>query len=329
MQSESRTLPGWADWREWQAEGSRSQRIDYWRSIVCEAVVDAEMMPADARQSLFTGNIQSLNQAGARFVSFRSSPHRIARTSKHVARSDHGFVMLGLQRHGRSRVAQAGAEVDLNPGDIGIVDSAQPFELRFPDAIERRIVMVPKGLLSGHVQLGDLTRGAVKVSSDHPFAPLLGQFIQTLTARDKPLGSPQVHLLLSGLVDYLAESIRPDRGGGEAGGAGRSSFDNLIEHVQAHLTSPELSASSAALDVGVSLRSVHRLFRRFADCTFEQYVIAQRLQLARQLLLSGAAPTVSDAAFSTGFNDLSHFSRRFVAAFGERPSSLIKTRPAG
>jgi len=65
--------------------------------------------------------------------------------------------------------------------------------------------------------------------------------------------------------------------------------------------------------------------------TFTEYVIAQRLERAHRLL---SDPQLSDRtltaiAFSTGFNDLSHFQRRFRRRYGATPSDVRTTIRTG
>ena len=58
-----------------------------------------------------------------------------------------------------------------------------------------------------------------------------------------------------------------------------------------------------------------------ADTTLGRFVIDQRLQRAGQILSDPGTRcrTISEIAFSLGFQELSHFSRRFTTKFGRSP----------
>jgi len=58
-----------------------------------------------------------------------------------------------------------------------------------------------------------------------------------------------------------------------------------------------------------------------ADTTLGRFVLDQRLQRAGQMLSDPGmrGRMISEIAFSLGFQDLSHFSRRFTAKFGRSP----------
>ena len=82
------------------------------------------------------------------------------------------------------------------------------------------------------------------------------------------------------------------------------------------VTRPE----SIAAALGIS-RSYLFMVMNAADTTLGRFVLEQRLQRASQMLGDPGVQcrTISEIAFSLGFQDLSHFSRRFTARFGRSP----------
>ncbi len=313
-------------WRQWQPRGSKKQRVDYWNEAICQAVLDVEMMvPGLDENGSFIGDIRSLDQVNARFINFRSSGHGVARTARQVDRSDSKYLMISLQRRGRSCLTQQRREIVLNPGDIGVVDSGLPFELHFPELVDRRIVMMPRQLLASRLRSVANGRGPWRIDSDFTLAPVVVQLIQMLTEHTRPIADRHAQLMLESIADYLAQCLG-DEDRSSAHSSSRAVFDRLIQYITQNIASPEMNAATSAAAVGISARTAHRLFKQFSDTSFEQHVIQQRLLLARKGLESGLCATVSSAAFAAGFNDLSHFTRRFTACFGIKPSSLIGQR---
>lgn len=84
-----------------------------------------------------------------------------------------------------------------------------------------------------------------------------------------------------------------------------------------------LSIESVAKANALSERQAQRLFAH-AGTTFSEFVLEQRLLLARRLLLhvSGQRRKISDIAYAAGFNDLSYFNRSFRKRFGVAPSDM-------
>jgi AraC-like DNA-binding protein len=82
-------------------------------------------------------------------------------------------------------------------------------------------------------------------------------------------------------------------------------------------------ASNPSLDeveqqAAVSKFALVRLFRRSFGITPHAFLVQVRVQRARALLASGAAP--NQAALQVGFTDQSHFGRHFVRSMGVTPS---------
>jgi transcriptional regulator GlxA family with amidase domain len=79
----------------------------------------------------------------------------------------------------------------------------------------------------------------------------------------------------------------------------------------------------------MSTRHLARLFARHGT-TIERAIWTERLAAARRDLLDPrlAERSITDIAFSWGFSDASHFSRRFAKAYGQAPSEARATNAA-
>jgi AraC-like DNA-binding protein len=84
---------------------------------------------------------------------------------------------------------------------------------------------------------------------------------------------------------------------------------------------PELDPAAVAISLGLSRRYVHALFAS-AGTTFSQELYACRLQRAQRLLRDRryAGIGIAEIAWKCGFNEPSHFTRRFRERFGVAPS---------
>lgn len=68
----------------------------------------------------------------------------------------------------------------------------------------------------------------------------------------------------------------------------------------------------------MSRSKLYTEFKKQLDCSPSEYLQQQRLKNAAKLLQAGNK--VSEVCYHTGFNDLSHFSRRFSRFFGQSPT---------
>jgi AraC-like DNA-binding protein len=99
---------------------------------------------------------------------------------------------------------------------------------------------------------------------------------------------------------------------------------NLVKaDVLRNLERDDLTIESVARASALSARQAQRLFAS-SGTTFSEFVLEQRLLLARRLLLHEQSRhrKVSDIAYTVGFNDLSYFHKSFRRRFGISPADM-------
>ena len=74
---------------------------------------------------------------------------------------------------------------------------------------------------------------------------------------------------------------------------------------------------------GLGRYQFSRAFKQAHGTTFREFVIIHRIQKAEQMLCF-ADLSITDVAFSVGFNDLSHFAQMFRRYVGVRPSEYAQ-----
>lgn len=78
-----------------------------------------------------------------------------------------------------------------------------------------------------------------------------------------------------------------------------------------------------ARSLGLSVRTMHDVVRRYRGMSLHRYLRLRRLWLVRQRLLAGA-DSVKAVALAFGFWHLSDFSRSYRVQFGETPSETLE-----
>jgi AraC-like DNA-binding protein len=119
------------------------------------------------------------------------------------------------------------------------------------------------------------------------------------------------------LGDWMVES--------DEHGAGRAMkhdmlLRRMLKRLDDHLTDPSYSSTRLAEEMGISRRYVDTIFAD-ANSTFGKTLLEKRLDRCRALFCDPRTNhrSVTDIAFESGFNDLSHFSKRFREKFGIAP----------
>jgi AraC-like DNA-binding protein len=94
-------------------------------------------------------------------------------------------------------------------------------------------------------------------------------------------------------------------------------FERARKFVEENMENKVL-AETLAKELALSLRQMQRIFKDELDTTPTGFITLIKLERAAEMLKSGR--NVTEAAFSTGFNDSSYFSRVFKKYFGVPPS---------
>ena len=97
----------------------------------------------------------------------------------------------------------------------------------------------------------------------------------------------------------------------------------VIELMQRNIEDP-LSPKELAQHVGVSLRQLERLFKKYRTTTPQRYYIKLRLEHARQLLLHTPQSGL-EVAIASGFSSHSHFIKSYRDYFGITPHEERRT----
>jgi AraC-like DNA-binding protein len=100
--------------------------------------------------------------------------------------------------------------------------------------------------------------------------------------------------------------------------------ERIKAYVRRHLREPGFSIATVAAAMNCSKRYVHKLFGAEGRGTLNHYIWSSRLECCRDDLLNcaNASKSITEIAFSWGFNNAAHFSRCFKSRFGLTPSEF-------
>ncbi len=90
-----------------------------------------------------------------------------------------------------------------------------------------------------------------------------------------------------------------------------------LDYIHKHYTEERIDMQKLSALCDISYDYLRRLFEKFYGCSPIKYVNALKINRAKELLVQYS---VSEAAYGSGFSDLSHFSRFFKQNVGVLPS---------
>ena len=92
-----------------------------------------------------------------------------------------------------------------------------------------------------------------------------------------------------------------------------------VDYIHKHYTKELINAQNLAKLCGISYDYLRQLFEKWYGVSPIKYINDLKLKRAKELLGSGMY-SVSEAAYNSGFSDVSHFSRFFKANVGISPN---------
>lgn len=160
-------------------------------------------------------------------------------------------------------------------------------------------------------------------AGETPLATVVASCLSELTGRLTTLPASQAEVAVGIVRDMVVRSL-------EAAPRGPSRshpdqiIDQLLEHIEQHLQDPGLRPETLAKAYGISLRYLHLLFAR-RNLRVATWIRLRRLDACRaELSNADDSVTITRVALKWGFNDSSHFSRLFSAAYGVPPLSYYR-----
>ncbi|RAO16697.1 Transcriptional activator FeaR [Micromonospora noduli] len=301
-----------------------ADRFAFWYALVAQETAPAHI--SSGHLDNFVAYAQAIDLGRIRMTSLRYPSLDSIRPTKLVRRAEGDVYQLALPLTGHSTLIQDRTESTLEAANhFTLLDTARPHVARHradgpglaatitvqiphaalplaPDRL-RRLLATP---MPSHLGVGGLLAHHLRSIAAHPeqFEP----------AQAEILGGVAVDLLTAALAQYLdiEETLSPE--------ARQTALRaRVVDFIDRHLDSDELSPRSVAAAHHISPRSLHRLFEA-ESTTVAELIRAKRLEQCRRDLGNPLLrQPIQAIAARWGFPDKAHFSRLFRAHYGRSP----------
>lgn len=306
--------------RDWQSQQLPPRmRYDGWVHMLNSTYGSWGM--SSAPEGRFAASLQTQRLGEFLVANCVCDPCTGHRGARDVLRESREVLAIQLTLSGRERFHLGDDAYELGPGDLIVWDDTQTMTFDVVERLHKVTAILPLRRVQDWLP-GNWSSIPRKLSAASTDGMLLASHLRTLADADLGAAHIRGEALAEATVALLAGAV-----GGFGQEEGDSARERRLEAVKAyideHLDDPELSPMSVAVANRISLRYLHWLFS-FTDSTVARFVMEQRLLRCRRDLLNPlmAERKVADIAFSWGFTEPAHFSRRFREFFGERPSDL-------
>jgi AraC family transcriptional activator of tynA and feaB len=296
------------------AEVHPRDRFDFWYEVACKNIIRHRSTPED--RYAFHAELQSAALAEVDLCLFENAPMNVA----HAPSEDDKFI-IGRQLAGTFALEQSSREVLLQAGDFTLVDPRLPWSGKFFAGSKFLLLKIPRRALEARVgKTSEMTVRAIRpVEAENR---LTSAFLDMLPAYADELGPVAEELVKDQALDLIAVSLAKAMESKPHVSSARSlAVMNVRAVIDARLGDPALDPETVAAAAGISIRYANAVLAQ-EGTSIRRLIQERRLARCRRALEDPlqAHRTVSEIAYGWGFSDMTHFGRRFRAAYGMLPS---------
>ena len=294
--------------------------IDYWGSLMREHIFKSPISlehADDFRAELAMGSWGPLR------VAWIDSP---AQAVILPGGGDHEYahdgLRLSLMHSSEWSIVQQDSALRVAAGDMVLADLHRPFELRRQSPSLTTSLALPAAWLHTWVARIDLDRPWL-IRGDSGWGCVLSALLRQLSPARIERGGTQAHALGEDFGRMLALSLVEQYRELEAQVDASARPRHAQRCIERRFPEFGLCAADVAADLGVSERTVHRLFAREGR-TFAASLNEQRIHAAARMLHDPAFAqlSVGEIGRRVGFSDASHFIRRCKSVAGLTPAAM-------
>lgn len=294
-----------------------SDRLEAWRW-------NAQQICGDCRFHFperlgFHGSIEARRIAGLELTLFSSSEVWFQKLPTVSLRSDNRACIAITQLAGVQQYCQDGKVAILKRADTTLIDSGRPWSSDCQGDCARLYLRLPYFFTESRLQLSPVPI-AQRISGASGLGAILFGLSTSLFRQADDLSSEEADAaveaylkILSACVGDLKEPLATGRGTDLL-------LSRIARYIENHLAETDLGPARIASAMGISVRHVHRVFA-MKGSSVADWIREQRLRRCRRELADSQLreKSITEIAFSWGFNDSAHFSRSFKEQFGMCP----------
>ena len=301
---------------------SKGPDFEAWREGICRGFCRLDVGPAE--DDYIDCHNEFARVHSVVIATPKGGSVRFARTRNLLDDGCDDLVLISATR-GTVRVTQGSKAIDLTAGQMCLTEMNVVGTADLKSGGGFTTARFPRRLLL-QVAPSAESQLARPLGHDRPLGAMIDRYFQLCNdvAGDLDvLGQKAAAQHLADLVGLLLGTRGEQKDLIGQGGFSAARLNLMKADVLRNLDQSDLTIESVARTCALSGRQAQRLFAS-AGTTFSEFVLEQRLLLARRLLLQeqGRHRKVSDIAYTAGFNDLSYFHRSFRRRFGMTPSNM-------
>lgn len=304
--------------RIWSTHHTRDDLRSYWSAAHEEAIHELKIdLP---EPDCFEGQIWNDSFGSCSISIIHNGKQTLRRTREAVSRNrqTNQFTLVFL-KSGHILCEQYGSFCEIDGGASILVDGRGEYRFTNPCPCEHLVLTLPEKWLQNFVNNPE--EGVAKpITLATPWGAALNATLRALAVEpiDKLFLPHQ--LIANQIAGLLALVIGPSNTSLTT--HSRKIYLKALQQIEALAHDPNLDAGMLAASLNISIRYLHALFAT-AGTTYGHQLLRVRMERAMHMLNDKHFSEISIAKIGAacGFNDPSHFARRFRERFHQAPGA--------
>lgn len=294
-------------------------RAAAWNAIYATQMSRCGFLPADQRQFDAELRIDQLGPVKLARLSVENCS--VERSQSDIARHPPRLYNFLLQAIGTSTFYHCGHESPLSEGDFVLCDTGLPHYWRTAGASTTIMVRVERDVLREYLPTPEQFCG-LHLGRAVGLTSTAGAMVRSLTEQ---VGSGGCAGFEGRIARYLLEMISMSYTVGFEGESKGSAVlwrrhNDIVRYIEDHLRDSELSPASIAAGLRLTPRYLRTIFSISGE-RVSAYILRRRLEECARQMRNPAwhGHTLTEIAFSWGFNSAAYFTRSFHEQYGVAP----------
>ncbi|MGD0955266.1 MAG: helix-turn-helix domain-containing protein [Candidatus Acidiferrales bacterium] len=298
------------------------ERFSFWSDTIqtWEQFVRSRFVLPHGRA--FHGSLEYGNLGNLQLCRLKVGAHSIDRPQQRAWEKYTRNLAVVFQVKGHSYFEEDGTRISLSPGEWSISGMRSWSKLVFvPSEAEQLLLMLPDTHLHGIAVQENLR--ARSFSSRKGLGKLIYQLLNTTLAELSNLSENSKRSVAATIHELLNYSLLEHAGDHPSVSFREALHSRACAYVMQNVRDPALNIQQIAGALRCSKRYLHMVFAN-KGITIGDLIWKARLEGSRRDLQNPALAgrSIMDVAFSWGFNNYTHFSRKFKDEFEMSPRSV-------
>ncbi|MEB5477019.1 AraC family transcriptional regulator [Acinetobacter pollinis] len=291
------------------------QRNDYWQDAISQVFVPLDSQTESSES--FWGRLESRTCSDLTIVRVQGASQHVKRCRQKIRKTPKDLVLMSFMLKGKMGLDYYQKQITLKEKQFVFYDTDQEYNLNLDTTFDQIVVAIPKARFEANFGTSKDLYG-YSFGENHPLQQFYEHCLQDIFTTNQLFTEPQQCMIEEHLFHLMTHMVADQY-------PVKTSylFNDIKQYMTANHIDPQLNIHEVAQAFRISTRYISKLFQK-EDMTFGQFLLAERLRHAKQLLqiTSKEMYAVKQVAYDTGFNDLSYFSREFKKLYGLTPSEV-------